>query len=157
MPSSRRTSARFTGPGWPILTRDPADYSPLDHERNFDSIQTISNGLRQARVEICSPGGGAEFYVRELLKGVRTAKDASVANLALQVLSMQSGGQTLNPGNSSRLQEQLNACAEDAGAYYTLSFDPPMDARPYEYHALKVEVDKPGMKVRTSAGYYMQP
>jgi hypothetical protein len=45
----------------------------------------------------------------------------------------------------------------DAGAYYTLSFDPPRAEHADEYHDLEVKIDKSGLKPRTNTGYYYEP
>ena len=147
----------WTGPGWPLLSGESAVYSARGHQLNFEAILSLSNGLRQARMEICSPGAGSEFYVRDFLKGVKTARNAGSGDLALQVLTVQTGGITLDPGNGSRLVEEISECAADAGAFYTLSFDPLKAGHPDEYHDLKVAIDRPGLKARTSTGYYNQP
>jgi len=147
----------WTGPGWPLLAREAAVYSARGHQLNFDSILSLSSGLRQARIEICSPGAGSEFYVKDFLKGVKTAREAGSGNLALQVLSVQTGGITLDPGNGSRLVDEIGECAADAGAFYTLSFDPPKAEHQDEYHDLKVVIDRPALKARTRTGYYDQP
>jgi len=147
----------WTGPGWPLLSAEPTLYSARGHELNFETILSLSSGLRQARMEICGPGAGLKFYVKDFLKGVRTPKQASSGDLALQVLAVASGGFTLDPGNGSRLVDQINECATDAGPFYTLSFDPPKAEYADEYRDLAVQIAKSGMKARTSTGYYDQP
>jgi hypothetical protein len=44
-------------------------------------------------------------------------------NLALQVLAVQSGGCVLNSGND--ITNLVRSCLVDAGAFYSVSFDPP--------------------------------
>ena len=147
----------WTGPGWPLLSGDSAVDAARGHQLNFEAIQSLSSGLRQARMEICGPGAGLKFYVKDFLKGVRSPKEASSGDLALQVLAVESGGFTLDPGNGSKLLDQISECATDAGPFYTLSFDPPAGEQADAYHDLAVQIDKPGMKARTSTGYYNQP
>jgi VWFA-related protein len=147
----------WTGPGWPLLAREPPVYSARGHQLNFETILSLSSGLRQARMEICGPGAGSKFYVKDFLKGVRTPKEASSGDLALQVLAAQSGGFTLDPGNGSKLVDQIGECAKEAGPFYTLSFDPPKAEQADAYHDLAVQIAKSGMKARTSTGYYDQP
>jgi len=108
-------------------------------------------------MEVCSAGGGDPFYVKDFLKGVRTPEEAKDAHLSLQVLALNSGGQTLNLGNSGQFEELIRKCVADAGASYSLSFDPSKDGRANEYHELKVRVDKPGLTGRTTAGFYGAP
>ena len=60
-------------------------------------------------------------------------------------------------GNWSRPAKQLNACMQELGAYYTLTFKPPAGEKPFSYRTLKVTVDRHGLKVNTNAGYYAEP
>jgi hypothetical protein len=73
------------------------------------------------------------------------------------VLALESGGRTLDGGNRSRAGEQLNACMQELGAYYTLTFKPPAGGKAFAYHALKVIVARHGLKANTTTGYYAEP
>ena len=64
----------------------------------------------------------------------------------------QTGGRILGPDND--LAGQINQCIADANAFYRLSFDPPRADHADEYHDLQVQVNQPGMMVRTNSGYY---
>ena len=108
-------------------------------------------------MEVCSTGGGSEFYVQDFLKPVKTAKDAGSGNLALPVLAVQSGGRTLDSGNGGQMDKQIQNCLADAAPFYSLSFDPPNTKPPGGYHALKIQIDKPGLTARTNTGYYGEP
>jgi VWFA-related protein len=147
----------WIGPGWPIIRTPDANYDKRSHELNFDAIASLTNQLRQARMVLCSAGGGTPFRVQDLMKPVKSPMDANSGNLALQVLALQSGGQTLDAGNRSHPAEQLNTCMQEIGASYTVTFNPPAGERAFTYHALKVTVAKPGLKVNTTAGYYAEP
>ena len=86
---------------------------------------------------------------------MESVHDASFMDLIRKVLAVQSGGRVLD--RSSDLLSQIESCVREAGAFYTLSFDPAPADHPDEYHRLKVEVSKPGLSARTSTGYYDQP
>ncbi len=149
----------WPGPGWPAFDwglTSPASY----HNQVFYSIVGLSTDLREARIELCSMvqaglNGFASYRFQDFLKGVKTVNKASPSNLDLKVLAIQSGGRALDASND--LSRQIESCIEDAGTYYTLSFDPPRADRPDEYHDLKIVVDKPGLTARTNTGYYNQP
>lgn len=147
----------WMGPGWPILPKQEITYNARSHALNFQAIAQLTNQLRQARMVLCSAGGGSEFFVRDYLKPVKSEREANSDNLALQVLALHSGGRTLDPGNHGHSLELLNTCMKEAGPYYTVTFAPPHAEKPMEYHDLKVAVDKPGLTVQTSAGYYTEP
>jgi VWFA-related protein len=147
----------WIGPGWPQLRAEDLVYSKRNQELNFDSIVSILTKLREGRLEIFSVGGGAEYYFQDYLKPVRTEAQANPPNLALQVLAVESGGATFDPGNITDLGGELGRIVQDAGAFYSISFDPPAAEHANEFHELKVQVKQPGVMVRTLAGYYGQP
>jgi VWFA-related protein len=71
------------------------------------------------------------------------------------VLATQSGGQVLFGNND--LASLIDRCVRDATSYYVVSYKPPVAGHANEYHALDVQVDRPGLKVHTRTGYYAQP
>jgi VWFA-related protein len=147
----------WVGPGWPIIRASDTNYNAHVHEVTFDAIASLLNQLREARMVLCSAGGGNAFTVQDLMKPVRSPMEATAENLALQVLALESGGRTLDGGNRSRAGEQLNACMQELGAYYTLTFKPPAGGKAFAYHALKVIVARHGLKANTTTGYYAEP
>ncbi len=147
----------WIGPGWPILRANDTNYNARDHELNYDATASLLNQLREARMVLCSAGGGDAFTVQDLMTPVRSPMEATAANLALQVLALESGGRTLDAGNRSHPLKQLNACMQELGAYYTLTFKPPAGEKPFSYRALKVTVAGRGLKVNTNTGYYVEP
>ena len=149
----------WAGPGWPMLLGLHYDTTGPGQRQLFDSIIALSTALRQARIALYSiaqgPPDPSAFLYRDYLQGVKTPEKADAPNLSLKVLALHSGGRVLDPDND--LKAQIDTCVQDAGAYYTLSFDPPRTETPDQYHDLKVTVGKPGFTARTSSGYYNQP
>ncbi len=146
----------WIGPGWPQLRAEDLGYSKRNQELNFDSIIAILTKLREGRLQIFSVGGGAEYYFQDYLKPVRSEAQANPPNLSLQVLAVESGGATLDPGNVTDLAAVLGQLVQSAGAFYSLSFDPPAAEHANEFHELRVQVGQPGVVARTIAGYYDQ-
>jgi VWFA-related protein len=150
-------------PGWPLLTGPRIEYSRKDVEGFFNSIVAFSDQLRAADITLYSidplgladAGGVRISYYEEFLKGVPFASRAQAANLSLQVLAVQSGGRVLNSSND--ITAEIAKCTSDADAYYVLSFQAAHADRANEFHAIDVNVDKPGVKARTRTGYYAQP
>jgi len=125
---------------------------------NFGGIVEFSTRLREARMVLYSvaPAGTPySFVYRDFLKGVQSPRQASSGNLALKVLVTQTGGQILGPDND--LAGQIDRCIADANVFYRISFNPQPALHADEYHDLSLQVDKPGMTVRTSTGFYDQP
>jgi VWFA-related protein len=152
----------WVGPGWPMLTSNDFSASDKDQRRYFDAIVELSTRLREARMVVYSVAptnvdrrGENTLLYRAFLKGVTSARKADTGNLALKVLATQSGGLVLGPDND--VVSQIDHCIADAGAFYTISFDPPRAEHADEYHDLKVQVAQPGLIVRTSTGYYNEP
>lgn len=152
----------WVGPGWPMLNRPVLGYySEKDHRRYFDGIVELSTRLREARMVVYSvaPATGADtttsIRYQDYLKAVKSPREADPGDLALKVLATQTGGRIMGPDND--VAGQINRCIEDANAFYRISFDPPATDHPDEYHDLKVQVNKPGVTVRTNTGYYNEP
>jgi VWFA-related protein len=149
----------WAGPGWPLLDGPRVEVSSQGQKQMFNQVVGLSTTLREARMTVYSvslgvPGLGTYLY-QDFLKGVKTPEKVNPANLALKVLAIQTGGRALPPDND--LAGQIEVCVQDAGAFYTISFDPPPADKPNEYHDLKVEIDKPGLTAHTDTGYYNQP
>jgi VWFA-related protein len=153
----------WISPGWPLLSGPRVDLSRRQQEGLFRSVAAMSTALRQARITLYSvdplgtedAGGLRTIYYQEFLKGVRKPNDVVTADLALQVLAVQSGGRVLNSSND--VAGEIASAAADAGIYYMLSFDSAPADQPNEYHQLEVKVEKSGLSVRTRSGYYAQP
>ncbi len=149
----------WAGPGWPTPDSGSIDINAQGHQHFFDLIVELTNRLREARIDLFSISTGdsdlSTFFYQSYLKGIKQAAKANPPNLGLKVLATQSGGRALIPTNE--LVSQINSCLAEADAYYTLTFDPPHAEHADDYHDLKIQVDKPGLKVRTNTGYYNQP
>jgi VWFA-related protein len=154
----------WIGPGWPMLQSQSFRFSERNRRGYFDVIVELTNRLREARIVVysvapqdSSMGGGpgrSQLY-KDFLKGVATEQNADIGNLALKVLVTNTGGRILGPDND--LTAQINQCIADANEFYRLSFDPPPADHADEYHQLRVQVNRPGLTVRTTAGYYNEP
>jgi VWFA-related protein len=150
-------------PGWPTLSGPNVDLTKHEEEAIFNNIVALSTELRESGITLydVDPLGTADsgsfrtFYWESFIKGVRSAKDAQVGNLALQVLAFQSGGRVLNSNND--VAGEIETCVRDANTYYILSFAPESADGPNDYHGIQVKIDRPKLKAQTLAGYYAQP
>ena len=151
----------WISPGWPLLTGPHVQIDGKQQQQLFNAIVQTSAGLRQARITLynINPLGADEnslrtFYYEDFVKGVPKPSQVNVGNLGLQVLAVQTGGLVLNSNND--ISEMLRQAFRDADAWYQISFQP-APSEPNEYHKLEVQVDRPGLEVRTRTGYYAQP
>ena len=148
----------WVGPGWGIGTG--AIDNMRIHSDLFGTICWFSALLREAHLALYSFSVGeretdlrANLY-RAYLAGV-TSHRVSMMNLNRKVLALQSGGRVIDAGVD--IVDEIENCVRETGRFYRITFDPFAAEHPDEYHDLKVEVDEPGLIVRTSTGFYDQP
>ena len=132
----------------------------------FDFLTELLTRLREARIELWKatewpyfsangqPSSVNDVIFPEDLKDL-TPEKVSLINLALYVVATQTGGGVLSTPND--LGVLIGKRVEEAGKFYSLTFDPPPTNKVDEYHDLKVEVGGPNLTVYTSTGYYDQP
>lgn len=153
----------WVSPGWPVPMESNLGLGPKEKEAVFNRIVAVSGLLTISRITLYSvdplgtedAGTFTTSRYRDYLNEIKNPTQPQVASLALQVFAIHSGGRVF--AGSNDVSGELNDCIEDANAYYTLAFDPPHADHPNEYHHIEVKVDKPGVKVRTRAGFYLQP
>ena len=152
----------FISPGFPLLSGPTAQITPKQHRNIFGDAIFLSTQLRQNNISFydINPIGVAEpmytaNYYQTFLKGIAKPDDAQFASLSPQVLSVQSGGLTLNSSND--LAGMIQGCLRDADSWYRIAFDPLPSEKPNEYHHVEIRVDRPGVVVRTRDGYYANP
>ena len=148
----------WVGPGW-----------KLNHGRGkglFDFATELSTRLREARIDLWSITGWPQYDAQgqpisdvgpayqDFLPAVRSEKDVSFGNLALQVVAIQTGGGVIETG---ALAEMIGKRVAEANKFYSLTFDPQRTNAVDEYHDLQVQVNKPRMTVHTRSGYYDEP
>ena len=165
----------WLSPGWPIYDIDSSWFwgespravdAPLFHDRKpvFDAVVALSTGLRTARMQVYSikpnntPGEGSFGWdkYKNYLNGVKDEKSVLIGDLGLQVLAVQSGGDAVTSTNDY-LSGIIAKTVAGAEADYFVAVDVPGAGKADEFHGLTVTVDKPGVTVRTRAGYYGQP
>jgi VWFA-related protein len=147
----------WIGPGWGIGS-GAFHEGTGPKENTLYTICWFSTLLREARITLHSfsvgETGPSDPYLA-YVPGVELAAKASFMSLSRKVLAVQSGGRVLH--SSYDLVSQMESCVREAGAFYTLTFDPSPADHPDEWHELKVQIDKQGLTARTNTGYYDQP
>jgi len=153
----------WISPGFPLVSGP--NYSPLTfnaEETIFGDVIYFSGELRQDRITLynINPIGTgqstfSENYYQTFVKGVTGPRDAQLADLSVQVLSIQTGGLALVSNND--VAGMIQRCIADANSWYEISFDPSLAGKPNEYHHIEVRLDQPGLIARTRTGYYANP
>ena len=166
---SGRKLLLWVGPGVIGSGAYPEPTNPADRQDIFDKVYWFSTLLREARVTLSTfsvgdnkagissqPGyWGLRDPWEKSLNGVKSVDQATAMDLYKKVLAVESGGRA--PLSENDLEKQMDACLQEAGTFYTLTFDPPLALHAAEYHNLKVEVHEPGLTARTMTGYYDEP
>jgi len=152
----------WISPGWPLLSGVGVELTGKEHEQVFANVVDLSTRLRQARITlyIVDPLGMNEgmqrrVYYQNFTKGIVKPGQTDEGDLGLQVLAMQTGGLVLNSSND--LAGLMKQAADDASAYYEITFVPAPGERRQEYHQIEIKVGQPGLTARTRQGYYAQP
>jgi len=154
----------WISPGWEAFANVSDQKSPKELEALFNYIVGISTMLRESRITLYNidPYGaprdlaeaGNDYY-KAFLNGVSVPKQANNGDLMLQVVAAQTGGKVIYGSNN--LAKMLDQCMADAQEFYILSYDAAPAKAANEYHGVQVQVNKPGLKVRTRTGFYAQP
>jgi VWFA-related protein len=148
----------WVGSGWPLLTERFFIESNESRQNYFHQLVTLTNQLREARITVYNVapivGVTRELY-KGYLKPVTEARKMEIADLALEVLAVNTGGRVLDPGND--LSELILKCQSDIGPYYTVTFEPPPAAGGDEFHSLRVQASGDGLTARSDLGYYDEP
>jgi VWFA-related protein len=158
-----RKLVAWIGPGWPIFDNPGVTFSSRQQRSFFSDIVYLSGMLRQLGITLYSidPLGPADsasprsFLWESFAKPVTKPTKADPGDLALQVFAVHSGG-TVRLG-SNDITGEIEKCAEDASAWYSITFDPNKADIAGTWHDLNLRVDRPGTRVRTLNGYYAQP
>lgn len=153
----------WVSPGWPMPMPSALGLMPKEKAQIFNRIVAVTGLLLMSHttVYVVDPNGtddAAGFRTnryKEYLNEIKSPSQPQVANLALQVFAIHSGGRVFVGSND--ISGSLNDCLRDAESYYSISFDPPAASHPNEYHHLEIKLDKPGLKARTRSDYYWQP
>ncbi len=153
----------WIGPGWPIFDNPRVTYTDSQLHQIFAETVALSNEMTQARVTLYDvdplgswdAGSFRTFLWQSFTKPVQRWDKAQSGNLALQVLAVQSGGLVLNSSND--VAGEVNTCAQDGAAWYTITFAPQTSEKPDTWRSVEVRVNQPGLIVRTRPGYYAEP
>lgn len=73
----------------------------------------------------------------------------------LEVYAVYTGGVYYSHWSESKLQDQLNRICSEVHTQYEIAYTP-SNLADTGFHSIRVEVDKPGLRVRTRAGYFYQ-
>ena len=164
--SAGRTIMIWVSPGWPLLYGPGNSLSKSDQRAMYLELENFTGDLRinQVTLYMINPEGITNVNAfktstanshaldyEHFLKPVRNPLKMQAGYLSLQGMVLHSGG--LLQGWNNNIAGMMQKVMNDIPNYYELTYDAPLD-KPDKYHAIEIKVDKPGVKVRTTAGYY---
>ncbi len=141
----------WTGKGWPVPKADDPNTSMGQNDAGIGALVGLTNKMREARVVLF---GGDPAFHRDPNEGMTNLQKLDPVALSLGAIALRTGGRGLVRND---LAGEINRAVTGITPYYALSFEPPANDKPDEYHALKLRVNPPKAGVRTTAGYYSEP
>jgi VWFA-related protein len=151
----------WVSPGWPFIHSTDVQATDALLHMWMNLIVATSTNLRKedATIEVVEPQASAhvDFGIvwRANVKPVKKWDHAEPADVTLQVLAIQSGGQVVHSSND--IAGEIAACIRDATSWYALTFNGQTSDKPDTWHDLQVGIDKPNMVAHAGNGYYAQP
>lgn len=150
----------WVSPGWWVFDNPNVVITEQQRRQIFSSIVDLSDTLRKAQITLYTidprgmndAGSIYTFLWENYVKPVRKPTQSDPGDLALQVLSMQTGGKVYFGSND--VAGEIAHCIEDAKSWYSVTFTGERGDQPNTWHDIQVKVDKPGLIVRTRNGYY---
>ncbi len=149
-------------PGWPLLSGPGVQLTARQRDQVFADVVFLSSRLRQGNITLynINPIGASQpifsaNYYQNFVNGVAKADDAQFADVGIQVLSLQTGGLTLE--SQSNVTGMIEKCLADADSWYQISFTPLPADKPNEYHHIEIRLNQHGLIARTRTGYYSNP
>jgi VWFA-related protein len=134
-----------------LLTPDqPARPSPIP-----PSARPMPTGVPQTPTSAAQMGVGGTFgSVLPLVKEIFVATKSIFVDNPQELYSKYTGGVETNFVGLKGLEQAMDRIGDELHSQYLLSYNP-NNKEDGGYHTIQVVVNKPGLKVRTRAGYWM--
>ena len=143
----------WIGRGFP-----PFDFTdaPVDTERRVDTaVQECVNELRDARITLYTIDPAGLMSNPGKYGPVAAFNDPFGGNYQFAALAKATGGTALYGRND--VDAEIGTAIQDGADFYTLTYRPTNDSTdPQKFRRIKVTLDRPGLKVMTREGYYLQ-
>jgi VWFA-related protein len=142
----------WIGRGFPAVHFED---QPLDTVDRLNSVvQNTVNLLRDSRVTLYTidPAG---VQVTNTYGSAAAFNDPFGGNFQFNKLAKATGGSVLYGRND--VDAEIGTSIRDGGSFYTLTYRPENSSlNPEKFRKIEVKVDRPGLKVTTREGYYLQ-
>jgi VWFA-related protein len=148
--------------GWPLLSGPAVELNPSKRAQIFSDLVGLVTEMRKSQITIdaVNPLGASQDvattdYYETFTRAPRSSYDIELGNLGLQLLAIDSGGLVLNGSND--IASLLQRAVQQTEECYEISFAPAPGEHDNEYHELQLKVNRSGLTVHTTAGYYARP
>jgi VWFA-related protein len=143
----------WIGRGFP-----PFDFSnaPVDSTRRIDTaVQDCVNVLRDARITLYTIDPAGLMSDPGKYGPEAAFNDPFGGDYEFNKLAKATGGTSLYGRND--VDAEIGKAIQDGASFYTLTYRPTNSSNdPQKFRKIKVTVDRPGVKVMTREGYYLQ-
>ncbi len=130
----KQTTPQITPPGtFPLPPQPGTPQTPTTEAQRYGNIDLLA------------------LAIWAVTHGVQTVKDNS-----LEVAATATGGANYGTFKDRSIEQAIDRIGGELHAQYALSYAP-IGVSPTGYHEIKVQVLKPGLKVRARPGYYLAP
>jgi VWFA-related protein len=159
--SGGRTLLIWMGSGWPSIPNVELErLGARQRDAYTHEFVELLHDLRAAQITMYAIDAVDDKPRDQSPTTKNIAGTSSVASasphIAVSEFAVRTGGRSMTP--SADPGADLHACIRDAQWYYSISFNaPPAQSGPGEMHSLEVNVDRPGLQVRTMKSYYSEP
>jgi len=153
-----RKNVVWVSPGFPIITT--SELLTEDRSVLFEAIRMLSDELLRTRITIYTVDPRGVTVGRLLaaadqpsyLHSTNPAAGTTVADLALERLALETGGEALYGRNN--LDQEIEDTIVNGAMYFTLSYYPSNRNWDGTFRKVRVNVDKPGLHATTRDGYF---
>lgn len=130
----KQTTPQITPPGtFPLPPQPGTPQTPTTEAQRYGNIDLLA------------------LAVWAVTHAAKTVKDDS-----LEVAAVATGGANYGTFKDRSIEQAIDRIGGELHAQYSLSYAP-VGVSPTGYHEIKVQVLKPGLKVRARPGYYLAP
>ena len=143
----------WIGRGFP-----PFDFSsaPMDTERRVNTaVQECVNVLRDARITLYTIDPAGLMVDPGAYGSAAASNDPFGGNYQFNKLAKATGGTSLYGRND--VDAEIGTAIQDGASFYTLTYRPTnTSGDPEKFRKIKVTMERPGVRVLTREGYYLQ-
>ena len=136
-----------------VLRDKPDQNGPID-PLDANVARPLPPGVAPTSTNSSNTYGGPTVGT-DVLAAIGKDMVSKVLRDPLNVYARYTGGVYYTHWSENTLQDQLNRICSEVHTQYEIAYVP-SNLTDTEFHSIRVQVDKPGLRVRTRAGYFYQ-